>query len=161
AVGRCRITRQAADTRRQEYRRRDGTLGPVRALAKIISCLSGSRPHRAPRTRAGPVPHPIHAQPARLLAAIRGSARAGGSVFPVACAKRWPALMIADRADWWPLEPGPRRAGDTETAVTTSALGLILLTGAAVVLAAIVAARVAHGIGLPGLLLFLGLGLAL
>ena len=33
--------------------------------------------------------------------------------------------------------------------------------GAAVVLAAIVAARVAHGIGLPGLLLFLGLGLAL
>jgi len=45
--------------------------------------------------------------------------------------------------------------------VTTSALGLILLTGAAVVLAAIVAARVAHGIGLPGLLLFLGLGLAL
>jgi len=31
-----------------------------------------------------------------------------------------------------------------------------LLVGAAVVLAAIVAARVAHGIGLPGLLLFLG-----
>src|SRR5262247_1400246 len=51
--------------------------------------------------------------------------------------------------------------GDAETAVTTSALGLMLLTGAAVVLAAIVAARVAHGIGLPGLLLFLGLGLAL
>jgi potassium/hydrogen antiporter len=45
--------------------------------------------------------------------------------------------------------------------VTTSELGLILLSGAAVVLAAIVAARVAHGIGLPGLLLFLGLGLAL
>jgi potassium/hydrogen antiporter len=45
--------------------------------------------------------------------------------------------------------------------VTISHLGLILLTGAAVVLAAIVAARVAHGIGLPGLLLFLGLGLAL
>ena len=45
--------------------------------------------------------------------------------------------------------------------MTTSALGLILLTGAAVVLAAIVAARVAHEIGLPGLLLFLGLGLAL
>jgi len=40
-------------------------------------------------------------------------------------------------------------------------LGLILLTGAGVVLAAIVAARVAHGIGLPGLLVFLGLGLAL
>ncbi len=39
--------------------------------------------------------------------------------------------------------------------------GLILLVGAAVVIAAIVAARVAHGIGLPGLLLFLGLGLAL
>jgi cell volume regulation protein A len=46
-------------------------------------------------------------------------------------------------------------------AVTTSDLGLILLTGAAVVLAAVVAARVAHGIGLPGLLVFLGLGLAL
>src|SRR5215475_5934616 len=68
--------------------------------------------------------------------------------------------MIADRADWWSPEPGPGTE-DTETAVTTSALGLILLTGAAVVLAAIVAARVAHGIGLPGLLVFLGLGLAL
>jgi NhaP-type Na+/H+ and K+/H+ antiporter len=45
--------------------------------------------------------------------------------------------------------------------VTTSQLGLVLLTGSAVVLAAIVAARVAHGIGLPGLLVFLGLGLAL
>ena len=45
--------------------------------------------------------------------------------------------------------------------MTTTALGLILLIGAGVVLAAIVAARVAHGIGLPGLLLFLGLGLAL
>jgi cell volume regulation protein A len=40
-------------------------------------------------------------------------------------------------------------------------LGLILLLGAVVVLAAIVSARVAHGIGLPGLLVFLGLGLAL
>ncbi|HEY3035384.1 MAG TPA: hypothetical protein VGJ54_12125, partial [Streptosporangiaceae bacterium] len=38
---------------------------------------------------------------------------------------------------------------------------LILLVGAAVVIAAIVAARLAHQIGLPGLLLFLGLGLAL
>ena len=45
--------------------------------------------------------------------------------------------------------------------MTTSDLGLILLVGTAVVLAAIVAARVAHGIGLSGLLLFLGLGLAL
>jgi len=45
--------------------------------------------------------------------------------------------------------------------VTTIDLGLILLTGAAVVLAAIVAARVAHRIGLPGLLVFLGLGLVL
>ncbi|HEY1618026.1 MAG TPA: potassium/proton antiporter [Streptosporangiaceae bacterium] len=44
--------------------------------------------------------------------------------------------------------------------MTTSDLGLILLAGSAVVLAAIVAARLAHGIGLPGLLLFLGLGLA-
>src|SRR5262249_41808765 len=51
--------------------------------------------------------------------------------------------------------------GDAETAVTTSALGLILLTGAAVVLAAIVAARVAHGLGLPGMVVVLGLGLAL
>ena len=40
-------------------------------------------------------------------------------------------------------------------------LDLILLVGAVVVIAAIVAARVAHGIGLPGLLVFLGLGLAL
>jgi NhaP-type Na+/H+ and K+/H+ antiporter len=40
-------------------------------------------------------------------------------------------------------------------------LGLILLIGAGVLLAAIVAARVAHGIGLPGLLVFLGLGVAL
>lgn len=40
-------------------------------------------------------------------------------------------------------------------------LGLVLLLGAAVVLAAIVAARVAHGIGLPGLLVFLALGLGL
>jgi potassium/hydrogen antiporter len=45
--------------------------------------------------------------------------------------------------------------------VTTIDLGLILLTGAAVVLAAIVVARVAHRIGLPGLLVFLGLGLVL
>jgi cell volume regulation protein A len=45
--------------------------------------------------------------------------------------------------------------------VTTIDLGLVLLVGAVVVLAAIMAARVAHGIGLPGLLLFLGLGLAL
>jgi NhaP-type Na+/H+ and K+/H+ antiporter len=51
--------------------------------------------------------------------------------------------------------------GGAETAVATSDLGLILLTGAAVVLAAIVAARVTQGIGLPGLLVFLGLGLAL
>ena len=45
--------------------------------------------------------------------------------------------------------------------MTASDLGLVLLVGAAVVLAAIVAARVAHGIGLPVLLVFLGLGLAL
>ena len=45
--------------------------------------------------------------------------------------------------------------------MTTRDLGLILLAGATVVLAAIVAARVAHWIGLPSLLLFLGLGLAL
>jgi potassium/hydrogen antiporter len=46
-------------------------------------------------------------------------------------------------------------------AMRTGDLGLILFLGAAVVIAAIVAARVAHGVGLPGLLLFLGLGLAL
>ena len=40
-------------------------------------------------------------------------------------------------------------------------LGLILLVGAAVVIAAIVAARLAHSAGLPSLLVFLGLGLAL
>ena len=40
-------------------------------------------------------------------------------------------------------------------------LGLVLLIGAAVVLAAVVAARLAHGIGLPSLLFFLGLGLVL
>jgi potassium/hydrogen antiporter len=45
--------------------------------------------------------------------------------------------------------------------VTTNGFGLILLVGSVVVLAAVVAARVAHGIGLPGLLVFLGLGLAL
>jgi hypothetical protein len=45
--------------------------------------------------------------------------------------------------------------------VTTGELGLVLLADAAVVLAATVAARVAHGIGLPGLPLSLGLGLAL
>ncbi|HEU5416382.1 MAG TPA: potassium/proton antiporter [Streptosporangiaceae bacterium] len=40
-------------------------------------------------------------------------------------------------------------------------LSLVLLAGAAVVIAAIAAARIAHGVGLPSLLLFLGLGLAL
>ena len=45
--------------------------------------------------------------------------------------------------------------------MTTSDLGLVLLTGSGVVLAAVVAARLAHGIGLPGLLVFLGFGLAL
>jgi cell volume regulation protein A len=45
--------------------------------------------------------------------------------------------------------------------VTPAALGLDLLVGAATVLAAIVAARLAHGVGLPALLVFLGLGLAL
>ncbi|HUY50852.1 MAG TPA: potassium/proton antiporter [Streptosporangiaceae bacterium] len=40
-------------------------------------------------------------------------------------------------------------------------LGLVLLVGAVVILAAIVAARVAHEVGLPSLLVFLGLGLAL
>src|SRR5262249_4046908 len=48
--------------------------------------------------------------------------------------------------------------GDAETAVTTSALRLILLTGAAVVLPASVAARGAQRIRPPGPLLFPGLG---
>ncbi|MDR0344255.1 MAG: potassium/proton antiporter [Nocardiopsaceae bacterium] len=45
--------------------------------------------------------------------------------------------------------------------MTVLDLGLVLLVGAVVVIAAIAAARVAHGIGLPALLVFLGLGLAL
>jgi potassium/hydrogen antiporter len=45
--------------------------------------------------------------------------------------------------------------------VKTGELGLVLFVGAVVVIAAIVAARVAHGVGLPSLLVFLGLGLAL
>src|ERR1700728_1863105 len=45
--------------------------------------------------------------------------------------------------------------------MTAGALGLDLLIGAATVLAAIVAARLAHSAGLPALLLFLGLGLVL
>jgi NhaP-type Na+/H+ and K+/H+ antiporter len=51
--------------------------------------------------------------------------------------------------------------GDGEVAVTAGDLGLILLIGAAVVIAAIVATRIAHGLGLPSLLVFLGLGLVL
>ncbi|MBO0773779.1 MAG: cation:proton antiporter, partial [Actinobacteria bacterium] len=45
--------------------------------------------------------------------------------------------------------------------MTVLDLGLVLLVSAVVVIAAIAAARVAHGIGLPALLVFLGLGLAL
>ncbi|HEX3715116.1 MAG TPA: potassium/proton antiporter [Trebonia sp.] len=45
--------------------------------------------------------------------------------------------------------------------MTAGALGLDLLVGAATVLAAIVAARLAHSAGLPALLVFLGLGLVL
>ncbi|MGH3278231.1 MAG: potassium/proton antiporter [Trebonia sp.] len=45
--------------------------------------------------------------------------------------------------------------------MTAGTLGLDLLVGAATVLAAIVAARLAHGAGLPALLVFLGLGLLL
>ena len=45
--------------------------------------------------------------------------------------------------------------------MTAGVLGLDLLIGAATVLAAIVAARLAHSAGLPALLVFLGLGLAL
>ena len=40
-------------------------------------------------------------------------------------------------------------------------LDMLLLIGAVVVIAAIVAARLAHGVGLPGLLVFLALGLVL
>lgn len=40
-------------------------------------------------------------------------------------------------------------------------LDLILLAGAGIVIAAIAAARVSHGVGLPGLLVFLALGLGL
>ena len=45
--------------------------------------------------------------------------------------------------------------------MTPSHLGFVLLAGAGVVIAAIVAARLAHGAGLPALLVFLGLGLVL
>ena len=45
--------------------------------------------------------------------------------------------------------------------MTAGVLGLDLLIGAVTVLAAIVAARLAHSAGLPALLVFLGLGLAL
>lgn len=45
--------------------------------------------------------------------------------------------------------------------MTTGQLALDLLVGAVTVLAAIVAARLAHSAGLPALLVFLGLGLAL
>ena len=45
--------------------------------------------------------------------------------------------------------------------MTAGALGLYLLAGSATVIAAIVAARLAHSLGLPALLVFLGLGLAL
>lgn len=45
--------------------------------------------------------------------------------------------------------------------MTAGALGLDLLVGAATVIAAIVAARLAHSAGLPALLVFLGLGMAL
>ena len=45
--------------------------------------------------------------------------------------------------------------------MTAGVLGLDLLIGAATVIAAIVAARLAHSAGLPALLVFLGLGLAL
>ncbi len=45
--------------------------------------------------------------------------------------------------------------------MTAGALGIDLLAGAATVLAAIVAAWLAHNAGLPALLVFLGLGLAL
>ena len=53
------------------------------------------------------------------------------------------------------------QAGYAEKAVKTGDPGLVLLSGAVVILAAIVAARISHGIGLPGLLVFLGLGLAI
>lgn len=45
--------------------------------------------------------------------------------------------------------------------MTAGALGLDLLIGAGIVVSAIVAARLAHGAGLPALLVFLGLGLIL
>jgi potassium/hydrogen antiporter len=45
--------------------------------------------------------------------------------------------------------------------VTADHLGFVLLAGAGVVIAAVVAARLAHAAGLPALLVFLGLGLAL
>jgi len=48
-----------------------------------------------------------------------------------------------------------------ESAVITGDPGLVLLVGAVVVLVAVVASRITHQVGLPSLLVFLGLGLAL
>ena len=61
---------------------------------------------------------------------------------------------------WSPRGAAPSGKLDT-SCVTAGTLGLDLLVGAATVLAAIVAARLAHGVGLPALLVFLGLGLIL
>jgi potassium/hydrogen antiporter len=48
-----------------------------------------------------------------------------------------------------------------ESAVISGDPGLVLLVGAVVVLVAVVASRITHQVGLPSLLVFLGLGLAL
>ncbi len=48
-----------------------------------------------------------------------------------------------------------------ESAVIAGDPGLVLLVGAIVVLTAVVASRITHQVGLPALLVFLGLGLAL
>ena len=61
---------------------------------------------------------------------------------------------------WSPRDAAAPGKLDT-SCVTAGTLGLDLLVGAATVLAAIVAARLAHSVGLPALLVFLGLGLIL
>ena len=73
-------------------------------------------------------------------------------------------LVIPDPADYGGAAPDSGTgywSGDAETAVTAGHLGLVLLVAAGVVIAAIVAARLAHAAGLPALLVFLGLGLVL
>src|SRR5437588_10830732 len=63
-----------------------------------------------------------------------------------------------DRSRRYSGGPSPSTTGTT---VHPANLDVLLLIGSVVVIAAIGAARLAHSVGLPGLLVFLGLGLLL